>query len=332
MKELKFMKSTTYFLFILFVFLILGITSCTGVRNKIISNQYKRLMSYGFVQIGDNLFYDQTEIRNLDYDEYVYWTSRVFGRNSKEYKSAMPDTLVWIMNDNKCLNFYVDYYLRHPSYRNYPVVGISQKQADDYSKWRSDRVFEYLLIKLGKISIDKTQNSDSHFTIEGYFDGTYHNQKPDTTIKYYPEYRMPTVQEWRFAVKYMDSVDNLYFKKHSNKLRRNSKNSCAKYQCGIIPCINDSLINYPTREVWLDSISKRKEEIYSYRGHATLKKKTIYNLRGNVREWTAEKSICVGGGWKDSKETVLRQDTFYVEYPNEQTGFRNVCVLKKREK
>ena len=93
--------------------------------------------------------------------------------------------------------------------------------------------------------------------------------------------------------------------------------------------MNDSLINYPTREVWLDSIPKRKEEIYHYRGHGHLGRKTIFNLRGNASEWTSEKSICVGGGWKDSKETVLRQDTIYVNYPDEQTGFRNVCILKK---
>ena len=64
------------------------------------------------------------------------------------YKSALPDTLVWRskLGDNKK---YVDYYLRHPAYRNYPVVGVYWLQANDFCKWRTDRVNEYILIREG---------------------------------------------------------------------------------------------------------------------------------------------------------------------------------------
>jgi formylglycine-generating enzyme required for sulfatase activity len=32
---------------------------------------------------------------------------------------------------------YVEYYLRHPAYRDYPVVGINWLQASDYCAWRT---------------------------------------------------------------------------------------------------------------------------------------------------------------------------------------------------
>ena len=39
---------------------------------------------------------DETEVRNLDWLEYLYWLRRVFGVDYPEvYKKALPDTLVW---------------------------------------------------------------------------------------------------------------------------------------------------------------------------------------------------------------------------------------------
>jgi len=39
---------------------------------------------------------DQTEVRNLDYLEYLYWLNRVYGADYPGvYRKALPDTLVW---------------------------------------------------------------------------------------------------------------------------------------------------------------------------------------------------------------------------------------------
>ena len=46
---------------------------------------------------------------------------------------------------------FVNNYLRHPSYREYPVVGVSWEQANDYCIWRTDRVNERILIDAGLI-------------------------------------------------------------------------------------------------------------------------------------------------------------------------------------
>ncbi len=89
-----------------------------------------------------SFYMDETEVTNLDYLEYLFWLKRVYGESYPEvYKNALPDTLVW--RDKLGYNEpYVKNYLRHPAYKNYPVVGVSWQQATDYCAWRTDRVNE----------------------------------------------------------------------------------------------------------------------------------------------------------------------------------------------
>jgi len=105
-----------------------------------------------------SFYMDETEVRNHDWCEYLYWVNRILGANYPEaYKKALPDTLVW--RDPLAYNEpYVEYYLRHPSYREYPVVGISWIQANEYCAWRSDRVNEMILIREGLKDWDPIDN------------------------------------------------------------------------------------------------------------------------------------------------------------------------------
>ena len=89
-----------------------------------------------------SFYMDETEVRNIDYREYIYWLSRVFGETYPEViGGALPDTLVWReeLSYNEPL---VKTYFRHPSFDNYPVVGVNWEQANKYSQWRSDRVMK----------------------------------------------------------------------------------------------------------------------------------------------------------------------------------------------
>ena len=89
-----------------------------------------------------SFYLDETEVRNVDYREYLAWLKRVYGSSYPEgYNKSLPDTLVW--RDKLGYNEpYVSQYLRHPAYDNYPVVGVSWSQANDFCVWRTDRVNE----------------------------------------------------------------------------------------------------------------------------------------------------------------------------------------------
>ena len=120
-----------------------------GVSLSFSNKKDKMFIPPGTVQITESFFADETEVSNFSWCEYEFWVAEKYGFKSKEHLSVLPDTLVW-RNHNTYNEPYVQYYYRHPSYRNYPVVGISYEQALAFCKWRTERVKEYYYIKYKK--------------------------------------------------------------------------------------------------------------------------------------------------------------------------------------
>lgn len=99
-----------------------------------------------------SFYMDRTEVTNFHWLEYVYWMKRVYYKSYPHiYKKSLPDTLVW-RDPLSYREKFVDYYFRYPAYRDYPVVGVSWIQANDFCKWRTDRVNEYILVEQGVLN------------------------------------------------------------------------------------------------------------------------------------------------------------------------------------
>ena len=174
-----------------------------------------------------SFYMDKTEVTNLHYREYLYWLNKVFDpsadpNNQKIINGAVPDTLCWRseLSYNEPL---VEYYFRHPGFNNYPVVGVTWRQASDYCLWRSDRVNEGILINKGYVAKQSIQGEqqENNFTTKSYLLGLYQAQPgktaaskknplktpqgtPRTAVSFedgllLPNYRLPSEAEWEYA-------------------------------------------------------------------------------------------------------------------------------------
>lgn len=305
-------------------YLIASILSLMTLSNSLCqsqSNEHSK-STPGCVPINETLLCDVTEITNFSWLEYQFWTKKAFGEDSEEYKNTIISQDVWSML--ACGDSLKADYLKHPAYRNFPLVGVTQEQAKNYSQWRSDRVFEYHLIKDGEIEFLNNQPIGQHFTIEKYFKGEFFARIGDSSNfedkrivpnmdRMYPDYRLPTQDERILILDYIDSTDFIYHQKRAKEYK-NWRNNNLPFHLAIAPC-DDSLAFYPTRSV--DNVPFKKNKF-----------QLIRDSRGNVAEWSAAKDTTYGGGWSHNVEYVMKNDMIYSETANPWTGFRNVCSWK----
>lgn len=325
------MKINPRLIIVLFVTVAL-ILSCATENNRMRGN-YKIALP-GVYPINDTLFCDQTEHSNFQWLEYLYWTERCFGKNSEELKNALPNDSIWV--DFDCLKDRKENeYYRHPSYRDYPLVGITQQQARNFAQWRSDRVFEYLLVKKGILAFDVTQDSSRYFTIERYFKGEHRVPafKGDTSVfKFlvpdlsilYPEYRLPTLADRALILDYVDSTEFLYHTRHPKKEAK-AMAVTAVFQLAIQPCATTKTHPNDTLPLFLRNPMRPIESAVQHDNQISI----LYNIRGNAAEWVEEPNVTVGGGWPHNVQYVLQKDTITANSANAWTSFRCVAQWKK---
>lgn len=295
---------------LLIFFLTLVTFYATSQMDGVTKRNGEFVIPPGNVRVDSNLFFDQHETTNFNWQEYLYHLGRDFGKTSPEYTAALPDTNIWSRIDNSLIPFST-HYLKHPSYQNYPVVGISYKQAKAYAQWRSDRVFQYYLIREKVIPMSRSNALDSAFTIEKYLSGNYLNYEPDSNYLTYPHFELIDTASYKILSHFADSVNQINLKH----------------------CKKDSLASVKLLGNYYEYFAMSHPEYLQARPTLAVSckcrlKKMIPHLYGNVSELTAQEGIIFGSGYGDSTTIKTPRPFTNEQLSTTLIGFRSKCSFR----
>jgi formylglycine-generating enzyme required for sulfatase activity len=256
-----------------------------------------------------SFYMDEVEVTNQYWRDYLHWLSLVYGDSYPEViNKALPDTLVWRekMEYNEP---YVELYLRHPAYQDYPVVGVNWLQANDYCAWRSDRVNEKILIREGLLVHNPQAQSDGdHFTTDAYLNGQYEGEKaadgvvnlnPKAGSEFrnvrvedgvlLPRYRLPTEAEWEYAAlglignSYQELITDRRTYPWNGHYVRNDDNG-GKFFGTIRSNFVRGSGDYMGVAGYLNDAAEITAQVYAYPPNDY----GLYNMSGNVSEWVMD--------------------------------------------
>ncbi len=250
-----------------------------------------------------SFYMDESEVRNVDWREYLYWLQRVYPNNPEIVKAALPDTMVW--KEELAYNEpYIENYFRHAAYSEYPVVGVSWVQANNYCKWRTDRVNERILIEEGVLQEDLAQEGQNVFTSDSYLNAAYDGTEGRRPIKnlgkdggtrrvnmsdgvVLPRYRLATEAEWEYAALGLIGnteeevvTDRKIYPWNGNQVRQSAKKGRGTMMANNVRGRGD----YMGTAGALNDAYEISAPVKSFQPNDY----GLYNMAGNVNEWVQD--------------------------------------------
>ncbi len=230
------------------------------------------------------------EVSNFNYLEFLAAVKPTL--NTSDYNALLPDTLAWrskLAYNEK----YVEYYFRHPAYRDYPVVNLTKVQAEKYCEW------------LTSVLRERTGNQ--------------------TLIA-----RLPLRAEYLKAA-FGKDMQRLYAWNSPYLLTANGEPKCNFLNIGAGAITRDSItgelkvasydydiyagnlndfadITAPAKSFWPNEYG-------------------LYHLNGNVSEMVTEDGIAVGGDWNSPGYDVRNYSKKSFTKPSPLVGFRPVITF-----
>jgi gliding motility-associated lipoprotein GldJ len=273
-----------------------------------------------------SFYMDEVEVTNSEYGLFMQYTKAVFPPEEPQYKhiyaSILPDTLVWRKGLGNT-NLLSESYLRHPSYAEYPVVGVSWLQANKFCKWRTNAVNLDILMKKGIIKNIFKEDSlafqgKDNFDTDAYLTNPYALFEGDSTIykKGLPvprkkgepkpvkgaftgrhvtstdgilsqKFRLPTEVEWEYAAKATfenREYNNIRGRKKYAWNGKYTRDRDKRRRGDQLANFKQGKGNYSGIAGWSSDGSDIPNAVRSYPPNAF----GLYDMSGNVAEWVED--------------------------------------------
>ena len=273
-----------------------------------------------------SFYMDETEVTNSEYSLFMQYTKDIFPPEEPQFKniyaSVLPDTLVWRKGLGNT-NLLSESYLRHPSYAEYPVVGVSWIQANKYCKWRTNAVNLKILMDKGIISNIFKEDSlefkgKNNFDTDAYLTNPYALFEGDSTIykrglpvtrkKGEPKkekgaftgrhvtstdgilsqkFRLPTEVEWEYAAKAIfenREYNNIRGRKKYAWDGKYTRDRDKRRRGDQLANFKQGRGNYSGIAGWSSDGSDIPNAVRSYPPNAF----GLFDMSGNVAEWVSD--------------------------------------------